>query len=142
MRYVIEIVMNKIFSVILSFVILITSMGFTVSSHICGGKRVKTELGLISTDVSCGMEKDENNCAKGTQMRSNCCQDQFNLIQMDEDYTQQLTNFQFSTDFLIAFVTSYIELFENETNEIDFFADHSPPPLIKDIPVLIQSFLI
>ena len=64
------------------------------------------------------------------------------LIQNDEDYTQQITDFDFSTDFLLAFVTSYVELFESETSEIDFFADHSPPPLIKDIPVLIQSFLI
>lgn len=44
--------MNKIFSVILGFVILITSMGFTVSSHVCGGKKVKTVVSVGATDVS------------------------------------------------------------------------------------------
>ncbi len=134
--------MNKLLSVILSFVILITSMGFTVSLHICGGKKVKTILSVGAADVSCGMEKNANNCATKKQMKPNCCQDEIQLIQNDEDYTQQITDFDFSTDFLLAFVTSYVELFESETNEIDFFADHSPPPLIKDIPVLLQTFLI
>lgn len=134
--------MNKIFSVILSLVVLTTSMGFTVSSHTCGGKKVKSVISVGSVDVSCGMEKNANNCATKKQMKPNCCQDEIQLIQNDEDYTQQLTNFDFSTDFLLAFVTSYVELFENETSEIDFFADHSPPPLIKDIPVLLQTFLI
>jgi len=134
--------MKKIFSVILSLVILVTSMGFTVSSHICGGKKVKTELSIGATDVSCGMEKNTNNCTSNKQMKSNCCKDEYQLIQNDEDFSQQITHFDFSPDFLIAFITSYVELFENETTEIDFFANHSPPPLIKDIPVLIQSFLI
>jgi hypothetical protein len=134
--------MKQFLSVILSLVVLITSMGFTVSSHMCGGKKVKTVLSIGSSDVSCGMEKNRNNCATGQQMRDDCCQDEFQIIQNDEDYTQQITDFDFSADFFIAFVTSYVELFQTETTEIDFFTDHSPPPLIKDIPVLIQSFLI
>lgn len=134
--------MKKIFSTILSLVILITSMGFTVSSHICGGKKVKTVLSVGAADVSCGMEKNANNCASTKKMKPNCCQDEFQLIQNDEDYSQQLTNFDFSPDFLISFIVSYVELYDRETNEIDFFADNSPAPLIKDIPVLIQSFLI
>lgn len=134
--------MYKIFSVILGLVILITSMGFTVSSHICGGKKVKTVLSVGAADVSCGMEKNANNCATKKQMKPNCCQDEFQLIQNDEDFTQQVTDFQFSNDFFIAFLTSYKELFYAEDFEYDFFTDHSPPPLIKDIPVLIQSFLI
>jgi hypothetical protein len=130
------------FSVILSLVILATSMGFTVSSHICGGKKVKTELSIGATDVSCGMEKNANNCTSKKQMKPDCCKDEVQLIQNDKDYTQRLISFDFSPNFLIAFITSYVKLFENETTEIDFFLDYSPPPLIKDIPVLIQSFLI
>ena len=117
-------------------------MGFTVSSHICGGKKVKTVFSVVKADVSCGMEKKKSDCDTKPQMKADCCQDEFQIIQNDEDYTQQLTDFDFSDDFLFAFATSYSELLENETTDVDFFADHSPPPLIKDIPVLIQSFLI
>ncbi|NQX97049.1 MAG: hypothetical protein HRT73_04100 [Flavobacteriales bacterium] len=134
--------MKKIFSFILSLVILVTSMGFTISSHICGGHKVKSVINIGITDVSCGMEKKKSDCETKSQMKDDCCQDEFQLIQNDEDYIQQITDFNFSDNFLIAFVTSYVELLDTETTEIDFYADHSPPPLIKDIPVLIQSFLI
>ena len=117
-------------------------MGLTVSSHICGGKKVKTALSLGAADVSCGMEKNTNNCASKKQMKPDCCQDEFQLIQNDEDYTQQLTEVDFSSSFFIPFVISYIELFYAENKDYDFFIDYSPPPLLKDIPVLIQSFLI
>ena len=117
-------------------------MGFTVSSHVCGGKKVKSVVSIGTADVSCGMEKKANNCTSKKQMKKDCCEDEFVLIQNDEDFTQQVTSIDFFPNFLIAFFVSYVELFENETNEIDFFIDNSPPPLIKDIPVLIESFLI
>lgn len=133
---------RKVVAVLLAFVVVIMTSGFTLSTHFCGGKKVKTVFNITNSDVSCGMEKNTNNCASKKQMKSNCCQNEIQLIQLDEDYTQQITDFDFSPDFLIAFITSYVELFENETTEVDFFSDHSPPPLIKDIHVLIQSFLI
>ena len=134
--------MKKIFSVILSLVILVTSMGFTVSSHICGGKEVKTEYAMTITDVSCGMEQEENNCASGMQLKSNCCQDQFRLIQMDEDYTQELTPIDFSIDFSIIIITTLLDLVPSTSLQTTFYKDYSPPPLIRDIPVMVQSFLI
>ncbi|PCJ23027.1 MAG: hypothetical protein COA97_12545 [Flavobacteriales bacterium] len=117
-------------------------MGFTVSSHICGGKKVKTVFSMSNADVSCGMEEVEIKCDTETQIKSNCCKDEFRLMQIDADYTQQLTRIDFSNDFLIAFAGVYFDLFKNTTTDKDFFNNHSPPPLIKDIPVLIQSFLI
>ena len=134
--------MKQLLSFILSLVILITSMGFTVSSHTCGGRKVKTVVSIVNADVSCGMESKTNDCSTQPQIKNNCCQDDFQFIQNHEDYTQQITVFDFSTDFIVAFINSYIELFETEISELDFFTDHSPPPLIKNIPVIIQSFLI
>ncbi|MBL4668450.1 MAG: hypothetical protein JKY30_04225, partial [Flavobacteriales bacterium] len=95
-----------------------------------------------SADVSCGMEKNANNCATEKETKPNCCQDEFELIQNDEDYTQQQLKVDFSNNFLIVFIASYVELFQTEATDVDFFTDHSPPPLIRDIPVLVQSFLI
>ena len=141
-QLIMQFIMKQFFSLILSLVVLITSVGFTVSSHTCGGRKVKTVISVGNADVSCGMESKKRKCATQPEIKNNCCQDNFQFIQNDEDYTQSLTKFDFSTDFFIAFVTFYIELFETETTELDFFTDHSPPPLIKDIPVLIQSFLI
>lgn len=136
--------MKKVFSVILSLIILITSMGFITSSHICGGKKVETKVGLIAADVSCGMEKEENNCASSSRekMKSNCCQDEFQRIQMNEDYSQQLTKVNFSSDFSTVFIAVFFELFPSISFQSIFFKDYSPPPLVRDIPILVQSFLI
>lgn len=135
--------MKKIFSIILSLVILFTSMGFTVSSHICGGKRVETVLNIGITDVSCGMENtSQKKCADEKQMKSNCCQDEFQKIQINDNYTK-ITSFEhFSPSFTIAFVAILVDLLPNVKTPHLFFKNYLPPPLVKDIKVLVQSFLI
>lgn len=117
-------------------------MGFTVSSHICGGERVKTVLNLGVSDVSCGMEEMKSTCETGKQMKSNCCQDEFQKIQINDNYTK-ITSFEhFSPSFTIAFVAILVDLLPNVKTQHLFFKNYSPPPLVKDIKVLIQSFLI
>lgn len=134
--------MKQFFLVILSLVILVTSMGFTVSSHICGGRSVRTLISIGRADVSCGMEKDVSECSTNSIMKNNCCQDIFQLIQNDENYTQQHTSLDFFPNFLVAFVTSYVELIKYEQLKDDFILNKYPPPVVKDIPILIQSMLI
>jgi hypothetical protein len=134
--------MKNIFAVILSFVFLITSMGFTVSSHICGGKKVKTVWGIGAADVSCGMEATQNNCIAGAQMNSNCCQDEYQKIQIEEDYNQQLVKEIFLSDFNLVFVATLNKSIPTTTVPTLFFKDYSPPPLVRNIPVLVKSFLI
>lgn len=135
--------MKKIFSVILSFVILFTSMGFTISSHKCGGKRVKTVLNIGVADVSCGMENTSSKkCADKNQMKSNCCQDEFQAIQLNDNYTK-ITSFEYSSpSFTIFFVAILFDLLPNVKTPHLFFKNYLPPPLVKDIKVLVQSFLI
>lgn len=119
-----------------------TSMGFTVSTHFCKGKKVKMGISIGPSDVTCGMEKNDNNCASSKQMKPNCCKNEVELIQSDEDYTQPLTEFDFNTHYLIAFVIAYVELLEHKSVNLDYIEDTSPPNLIRDIPVLNQTFLI
>ncbi|MCO6499098.1 MAG: hypothetical protein J5I47_01830 [Vicingus serpentipes] len=136
--------MEKLLAIILSFVILVTSMGFTISSHICGGKKVKTVMGMIHSDVSCGMEEDNNSnsCEKGVMIASNCCQDEFQLVQFDEDCTQQANEVKLNKELSAVLITVVLNLVSLETTQEVFYSDYSPPPLVRDVPVLIQSFLI
>ena len=117
-------------------------MGFTLSSHFCGGKRVKTELTLFNNDVSCGMEETTNSCESKEQMKANCCQNEFQKIQLEDEYNLQQIQIKLSSDFVFAFVVTYLDLALYSLSEYYVFQDHSPPPIIRDIPVLVQSFLI
>jgi hypothetical protein len=134
--------MKNIFLVILGLMILVTSMGFTLSSHICRGKRVKTIVGVVTGDVSCGMEKVENNCVTGEQMKSDCCQDEFQKIQNDNDYTQRQVKFDTFHDFAVIFIDVFNNLLPTSSIRTTFYKEYSPPPIIRNIPVMVQSFLI
>ncbi|MBL4623920.1 MAG: hypothetical protein JKY42_02080 [Flavobacteriales bacterium] len=134
--------MKGLFSVILSLVILVTTSGFTLSSHICGGHRVKTVIAMTQADVSCGMEEAISTCdSSEAEMKGICCQNEIIKIQLDEEYEQQV-NTAVSVQFLKVLVSSYLYLFNNNTANIDFYKDYSPPLPDKDIPVLFQTFLI
>lgn len=134
--------MKKAFSFILSFVFLLSTMGFTVSTHICGGKRVKSKFSLAKAEVSCGMEVDSAPCSKQTTIKSNCCQNEYQKVQIDDDYAPETA--QWASVFLtmLAYQPSMEILFYPQTTQNDFFSDYSPPPLIKNIPILINAFLI
>ena len=134
--------MKKIFSVILSLVILFTSMGFTLSSHKCGGKRVKTVLNIGNADVSCGMETTKKGCSDDKQMNSNCCQDEFQKIQLNDNFTKTVSFEKLSPNFTVVFVSILFDLLPTVNTQSFFFKNYLPPPLVKDIKVLVQSFLI
>lgn len=135
---------SRFISIFLAFVILIMTSGFTISSHICGGKKVKTVMSITYSDVSCGMEEDSDriSCEKGSIMTSNCCQNEFQLVQFDKDYTQQLNEVEFNQDMAAVLFTVVFNLYSSETTQEIFYSDYSPPPLVKNIPILVQSFLI
>ena len=130
--------MKGIFSIIISFAILFTSMGFTFSSHYCGGEKQKSAFNIGVTDVSCGMETKSNTSSK---LKSNCCKDEYQKIQIDDDYTQQNVKIDLHPNFIVAFVATYFNLFENNAVQKKY-ALYNPPPLIRDIPIMVQSFLI
>jgi len=44
--------------------------------------------------------------------------------------------------FVASFVYSYAHLFEGLAENVIPFRDYSPPPLIRDIQILDQTFLI
>lgn len=133
--------MKQVISFILSFVILFTSMGFTLSSHYCGGKKVKTVLNLGKSDVSCGMKDVIKECSNHKQFKKKCCQNEFQKIQVEDDYTPQVADYNLETKFVSIFLYITSNILNVELEE-DTFNNHSPPILVRNIPILIQSFLI
>lgn len=135
--------LRKVISILLVFVVIFTTSGFTISSHICKGKKVETVVGFRKLDVSCGMEeaKKEMSCSNENQFNSNCCQNEFQTFLMIEDYVQQVFELNVSPSFIVfLFVTMDLNLetgFKNLVYDV-----YLPPPIQKDIPVLFQSFLI
>ncbi|HLU85228.1 MAG TPA: hypothetical protein VKZ45_07130 [Vicingaceae bacterium] len=135
--------LRKVISILLVFVVVFTTSGFTISSHICKGKKVETVVGLRKLDVSCGMEeaKKEKNCSNENNFNSNCCQNEFQTFLMTEDYVQEVFELKTPSSFFVLwFVIMDLNLETGFKNLV--YNVYLPPPIQKDIPVLFQSFLI
>ena len=57
--------MKQIFSIVLAVIFLISSTGFTISKHHCGGRVHDQSIGFTSENLSCRMETgEEASCEK------------------------------------------------------------------------------
>jgi hypothetical protein len=135
---------RKIVSIAMAFIVLFSTMSFSVDMHYCGDHLV--DFNFYEKVDACLMKADNLNSGSEcsiTTMDMDCCTD----VQFSQDGQDDLkiTFDHISFDqqlFLASFVYSYVNLFEGFDKNIVPFGDYSPPPLIRDIQILDQTFLI
>ena len=133
--------MKKIFSILLAAVFFLSSTGFTISSHKCGGRIHKQHINFTAEDLSCGMEDEESNSCDTNSIEDDCCQNEFQTFKVTDQF-QASNGGSVDAYFLAAFVHATIQLFTIESTDYSEYKNYKPPLPDKDIPVLIQSFLI
>lgn len=132
---------KKISAILMAFVVLFSTMSFTISEHYCGDLLV--DSALFSKAESCGMEMEtasaDSDC---NSIKKDCCSD---LVKQIEGQSNLKIDFNSLTipqiEFVAIFTYSYLNLFEGTNNEVSFI-DYSPPLVDKDISVLYQVFRI
>lgn len=134
---------HKIASILMAFVVLLSTMSFTVNSHFCGDMLVGTSY-FVKAE-SCGMDmKQETKSEDCSVMKKNCCQDVASVVEGQD--TLKITSFdQLSFDqqvFIASFYYSYNILFEGIHDKVVPFKNYVPPLVIKDIHVLDEVYLI
>jgi len=128
----------------MAFIVLFSTMSFSVDMHYCGDHLV--DYSLFDKVDTCMMQaekiKSSSECAV-MEMEMDCCSDVEIVIEGQDDVKISFDQFTFEQQLFIAsFVYSYINLFEGFDKNVIPFKDYSPPPLIKDIHILDQTFLI
>ncbi|UOY06790.1 hypothetical protein L0P88_23090 [Muricauda sp. SCSIO 64092] len=131
-------------SLLLAGIVLFSTMSFTLDMHYCGDHLV--DFSFMQKAETCMMKaemtKTSGQCSI-MEMKMNCCSDVEVVFEGQDDLKVSFD--QLSLDqqiFLASFTHSYINLFEGFDKEIVPFKDYSPPPLIWDVQVLHQTFLI
>ncbi len=133
-------VFQKIASSLMAFLVLVSTFSFTVDKHYCGSLLV--DQAIFAKAASCGMDMhassdkmmmDEENCCSNQNITVDG-QDQLKLSFFSLDFDQQV--------FFTAFTFSYINLFEGLPQQVIPFKYYTPPLLVKDLPVLNDTFLI
>ena len=135
-------VFHKFGAVSMAFLVLFTTMSFTVNMHYCGEMLVDysftQHVKTCGMDVQTSPESCDSNITKDS-----CCKDKQLIVEGEDNIKLSFENLSLEQQtFLATFVYSYIDLFETVEENNDSFKDYSPPYLIEDISVLHQTFLI
>ena len=134
--YVIKLFLHKTFSILLTFLVLFSTVSFTIEKHFCGDV-------LVDVSVFVEAEKCEMEALEILQKKT-CCKDEIDVIQgQDELKFSSFDDLEFEQQqFLASFVYSYANLFEGLSQQIVPHKNYSPPNLVRDIQVLNDTFLI
>ncbi len=127
----------------MAFVVMFSTMSFTVDLHYCGDTMV--DFSFFNAAESCGMDKiQETSDSENTSMsQKSCCSDEKLIIQGQDDLKDNFSTLTFEQQvFVASFVYSYINLFEGRTSKEFPYTDYSPQFVKRDVQVLHQTFLI
>lgn len=136
--------MKKVASILLTLLFLFSSSHLSFATHYCGGKVQKHGLTMSVEEFGCKMNNEENKPCEdgGDQYKKKCCDNTSVEYSLNEDFdTNPEKEVSINKNFVVAFLYNNL-LFNNDNTSYVDKLYYSPPLLDKDIPVLIQSFLI
>ncbi len=133
----------------LSALVLLNSTSFAFGLHFCMGQL--QNVALFGGADPCGMEQEKSPCSANThrsdlehqQLTQNgCCEDQSIVLEGSKE--PGIVEIAFVPDFQMTAVLYALVsfIFTSPSIDYDSFNDYSPPVIERDIPVLVQSFLI
>lgn len=132
---------HKIMSLAMAFVVLFSTLSFTVNMHYCGDTLVETVI--FKKAKGCGMEM-QNPSTKGCAItKKNCCDDKQLIIDGQDELKLNFDNLTFEEQqFVASFVYAYIALFEEYDEDINSFREYKPPLVVRQIYKLDETYLI
>ena len=134
---------QKIVSCLLAVVVLLSTVSFTVAKHYCGERVV--DVTLYKDAKSCAMDilLAQKATSEFSVTKSPCCKDEQSLYQGQDELKQSSDYLSVEqAQFVVMFVTSYLEILYPKILANSVFGAYSPPPLIQDLQLLNATFLI
>ncbi|MEH6537250.1 MAG: hypothetical protein V7719_12705 [Psychroserpens sp.] len=134
-------VFHKILSLLMAFVVLFSTMSFTVDMHYCGDTLVETAV--FHKAKGCGMEM-ANPSAEGCAItKKNCCNDEQLVVDGQDELQLLVDKISFEQHLFIAsFVYTYINLFEGFDNNVSSYEEYKPPLVIRQLYKTDETYLI
>lgn len=135
--------MRKIFSILLAALLLMSSLGISVSAHYCRGIVAKVNIGLGNTKASCGMENSLKGCSDSESIASNCCSNKTLQIKIDDNYTSSFFKKINNPDFAISHLFSSDEVHALSFFQYQYFNFPNAPPCINEVSLsFIRTYRI
>lgn len=133
---------KKIGAFFMAFMVLFSTMSFTVSEHYCGDQLIARSL--FSKAEPCGDAMDKPTTKTACNQNDvSCCIDEVIPLDAQENSNNFIMNLKFEQQvFIASFVQSYVNLFEGLDRNIVPFKHYTSPSFDEDFTVLYQSFLL
>lgn len=134
-------VFHKIMSLAMAFVVLFSTMSFTMNMHYCGGTLVETAI--FQKAKGCGMEMDKPSTEGCSIAKKSCCDDKQLAIEGQDELQLQFDKITFEQQvFIASFVYTYINLFEGIEKNVSAYEEYKPPLVIRRIYKIDETYLI
>tara|TARA_R110000868_G_scaffold213709_2_gene463830 strand:+ start:19404 stop:19814 length:411 start_codon:yes stop_codon:yes gene_type:complete len=133
-------VFHKLATLIMVFVVLYSTMSFTVDMHYCGDMLINTAI--FHKAKPCGMDiEDTVSCH--SDIKNNCCSKKQINAQCQDGLNIYIDKFTFQQQqFVASFVLAYINLFEGFDESATLYKSYKPFLVIKQIYKLDETYLI
>ena len=128
-------------SLAMAFVVLCSTMSFTVNMHYCGDTLV--ESAIFQKAKGCGMEMEKPSTEECSITKKNCCDDKQLAIEGQDELQLQVDKITFEQQvFIASFVYTYINLFEGLDSNVSTYEEYKPPLVIRQLYKIDETYLI
>ena len=125
----------------MAFVVLFSTMSFTVNMHYCGDTLV--ESAIFQKAKGCGMEMEKPSTEECSITKKNCCDDKQLAIEGQDELQLQVDKITFEQQvFIVSFVYTYINLFEGLDNNVSTYEEYKPPLVVRQLYKIDETYLI
>ena len=136
-----NVIVRKISTTLLSFIVLFSSMSFAIDEHYCGNNLM--DVSYFGDADNCGAEEVAMNSRTSLIKQNNCCKDETTLLESSIFNKEKFINLQHvDAEVLFFKANSYLGAYKYIAIEIEYYTDFSPPDIAQDFQVLHQVFLI
>ena len=136
--------MKQIISILLTLLLLISNTGITYAQHFCGGHQMMAKVTIGQERLSRGMALVKDLCDESHQSDTHsCCNNLYTQVAFDDTVEQPTVEFQLTPPLKANTTTFSASVYEILTLQKEVvYTPYNPPPLIKDFPILFDTFLI
>ncbi|CAI8210185.1 MAG: Uncharacterised protein [SAR116 cluster bacterium] len=125
----------------MAFVVLFSTMSFTMNMHYCGDTLVETAI--FQKAKGCGMEMFKPSTEGCSITKKNCCNDEQLAIEGQDKLQIQIDKISFEKQvFIVLFVHTYINLFEGLDNNVSSYEEYIQPLVVRQIFKIDETYLI
>ncbi|WP_378178794.1 hypothetical protein [Aquimarina sp. SS2-1] len=132
---------QKITCTVLAFLVLLSTVSFSVEKHYCG--RFLVDVAVFSKAKDCGMNMMSHFDDQNQVKKPSCCKDEIIIVKGQDELKTSFDHIAIPQQIFVAsFFYSYIDLFSTGIRKNNFYKEYDPPEVVRDILILHETFLI